>query len=388
MFKKIFNYALSITILIFTLSCDQAPLFYNISVQVEPKDPIVGGTPTRMVVIEHGVDEQTLFVGSVNSSRIHFFRNGSWNSVRTPGRHSLVALGATSTHLGAIVMTGSRLDSTVLYIYDLSSFDGSDMGDPTTISIPSGYSAQSLFGAGTNFYIGVMHVNSNIEFYSVFSVAQGVTTLSDVRIGETITVGDRQRSDIGMLSGAAEIGGTTYLSAGGHVFTTASGTPSINGIPTNITVTGLINAGTTLIAVARDGNNGRLYTLTSGSSTFSHHLDGPVFTGGLGVKRNAADTQDESLLIGVRGSGMNDHGYRIIGLDGSGVPTGSLNNPSTTDAVHRGSIGVRPVLDIMQVPAAVLGQTAGSNWTGNIIFAGTSLNGLMSNRSGEWNAED
>ena len=385
MFKKIFNCALLITILIFILSCDQAPLFYNISVQVEPRDPIVGGTPTRMVVID-----DTLFVGSVNSSRIHFFSKGSWNSVRTPGNHSLVALGATSTHLGVLVRTGSSLNSTVLYIYDLTSFNGSSMGVPAQIGIPSGYSAQSIFGAGTTFYIGVMHTNSNIEFYSVYSILQsagnGTSLTTMVREGVTTQVGDRQRSDIGMLSGAAVVSGATYLSAGGHVFPSTGPAASINGIPDTITVTGLISTGTTLIAVARDGNNGRMYTRT-GAGDFEHHLNGPVFTGGLGIKLAANGSTPEALLIGVRGSGMNDHGYRELLINTGGTLESSLRNPSTTDAVHRGSIGVRPVLDIMQIPHGVLGQQA-ADWTGNILFAGTSLNGLMSNRRGDWNAED
>jgi len=394
-----------LAILLILLSCDQASIFYNISMEPPPLTPFVGGSPTNMVVIGN-----TLFVGSINNTRIFYHNSGQWYSTNTPGNRPILALAGYSSRLAILMeVRGSGRMQMELVTAAVNTTTGV-LSDFVTVSVPAphngfAYNIQSIYGAGARLYIGAQRMESFIDgnnasrmvdVYSIFYVDAAGPASTLLRRGERIDAGNnRFISDTGLLTGAAVLGANAYLSTlSGYIYRVSTGTPGTpfsmpaDGSPISGRFTGIINSGSAIIAVSDNGNSGSVYVV-SGDAFEANPIPGPIFTGALAIQTIGTSN---TLLLGVRATGTSTvQGYRTLDLTG-GRPAADaiIGNPGAADAVLRASIGVRPVLSILQVPNTVLG-IALSEWTGELLFAATSQSGLWSNRERNgvtrWNAE-
>ena len=75
---------LFLLVLVFILfSCGQDSIFYDISNEPEPKDPLIDGSPTNMVVLKN-----KLYVGTRMSNQIYYYASyegdPSWRAITLP----------------------------------------------------------------------------------------------------------------------------------------------------------------------------------------------------------------------------------------------------------------------------------------------------------------
>jgi hypothetical protein len=156
------------------------------------------------------------------------------------------------------------------------------------------------------------------------------------------------------------------------------------------TVKGIIASGTNVIAVATD----RVLYGTNFINTLSGGVD---FTGGMALWEHSGQ---KILLLGLqRGGGSYSYGYREVPLDGSGaitsggiyVPGDNSGGRATTidpNTRETAAIGKHPVTALAVIPSSDSGDGAGRP----ITLASTQKNGLWSYRvrdgSPQWNGED
>ena len=375
-------------IVVFTiLSCDQAPLFYKISLEPEPLIPFVQGTPSRMVVVGN-----TLYVGTMHKANVFTFRANTWGAMNTP---SGVLLGMASDHDDyneakhpfALIMRHNNINDTDLFRRNATNW--------TQVANHTGYSIETVYGAGGIVFAGARSDTS----YAVLILENPDASSMSFSILAAGT---------SLLSGAAtDVDGNIYLAtrSSGIIrfdspfdFSNSAAVSSAFSSPffphqENNTLLGITRSGDTIIAAGTNAgfsnNAGSYFVMAQNPDSlppndrFSRHDEGLFFTGALGVQFSS--TTPERLLLGVQNRGTSSNqGYRHLPLDANGRPTGPLYDPAQNEPRIRASIGLRPVHDIMQVPAQVMAPVP---WSGRVIFAATSRDGLWSYRGGEWNAE-
>ncbi|MCL2094345.1 MAG: hypothetical protein FWH12_09175 [Treponema sp.] len=377
--KAIFPFLL-LLLSIFLFSCAQDPIFFNISIEPEPKDPMIPGTPTNIVV-----HQGRLYTGTFQGQRIFSFpTNGRWSEWSRPGG-SLGELASDGTYLYALVFpTGNPLEASEIRYYSDGAWHRVNRGGGT-----GSYSIQTLYGAGGTIFAGGQIRHSNSVEYAILHV---VNTGSSYEL-QVLMTGTH------LLRGAAERGGTVYLATAGDGIINASGLTRLSGTAGAV-VTGIIHLGTdinpgAIAAVTTTGSGqGSILISTDGTSFTSWRQDGFNFTGGMAIWRDPNNGFNPALLLlGIRNRGFSlSHGYREMALDSNGVPLPGLHTPgdySPSSVADRpryaASLGNHPVHAIIQVPHEVVPHQ--SNVT-PLIFAATSVRGLWSYRDGQWNAED
>jgi len=363
------------------LSCNQDSIFYDLSIEPEPKDPLIPGTPTNMILVKN-----QLFVGTRMSSKIFRYSNVSgnpqWSNLSLP-QGSLGDLATDGNYLYVLYFPqGEPLRSS-----SIKRFDPATGIWDLEFTAPS-YSIQSIFGAGGIIFAGGQFL-SNYRSFAVFSLDVASSSMTNIKYGTAL------------LTGAArDSGGTIYLAtAGSGIFELTSGNTeavTVSGTA-GIIFSGMIETGGAIVAVS---NSGSIFTGTSG--TFTSFSTGSNYTGALSIWRDRTSQNRSSLLLmGVRGRGTTDkHGYQEMVLD-NGRPSSKIKLPGdenptsvTNKAKYDASLGVHPVETILQVPDSSLGGPIDYNrFSGDPlweppIFAGTPKSGLWSYRNGEWNAED
>ena len=133
------------------LSCSQDPIFFNASIEPKPKDPIIAGSPTNMVVLKNRI-----FVGSLMGKNIWAF-NGRWFTIERPGG-SLGGLATDGTDLYALIFPGGEpLKSSVIKKYEISS------GTWIAAYSAPGYSIQTICGAGGEIFAGAQARSNYME---------------------------------------------------------------------------------------------------------------------------------------------------------------------------------------------------------------------------------
>ena len=380
MIKKHIVFFIVLFVLFGVLSCDQAPIFYNISLEPAHLIPFVDGSPTNMVIVR-----DSLFVGSVNKNKIFQFTDGEWFTFPPLQTNlSLVALAGIDDFLYALVMTGNDIDSLELQLlYEYEEIDGEDVylyvGEQ--VSKPSqysDYSIQTIFSAGGILFAGLKKNNDSVyEIFWMDDTNHELVLLADTENPKLLTGAAQWSNDFVFLSTLG--GGIIKCNIIGPTPTVES----ILAIPDSISITGIIASTDTVIAVGNSGNSGSIFVLNDIDNEFEKHADGPIFTGGLGILEIPGY---QYLLLGARSrSSSVDQGYRMLTLDSTNGEPLDINviNPGSTDPRWRASVGLRPVMHIMQIP----GEIKGDEPLVDLMFAATSTRGLWSSRGGEWNAE-
>jgi hypothetical protein len=362
--------ALALLAALLFFSCNQDSIFFDLSSEIEPVDPLIGGSSANIVYIEDPTNVYTVYAASIGSSTVYQYTGGWSKPYSVPGGISQLA--ATKTHLYAI----SR--NNTLYQVDTG---GS--------KIPGG-KLQSVYGAGNMVFVGR---GSGADSYSVAAYGDSSTNLADINF----LPGSDPIS--GLLQGAAWDDVDDYFiattGAGGGVYWIDSSNQVRRLSSGNFM--GIIHVENYIIAIT---NNGMLHYFKHGtlSSTTPYIVDGdsyslgapePYYTGAIcsWTSKPSGTDPPELLLLGVR-THSRTHGYREVLLDTTssgdkGKPTGGAVTPGSgsLSTVVRGnryqsSIEKHAVYSIFQVPKS------------SVIFASTTKDGLWSLRNDQWNAEE
>jgi len=366
-------------LVLFLFSCNQDSIFYDISNEPEPKDPLIDGSPTNIVAVKNRV-----YAGTRFNNKIFCYANNNgtlgWNTINLPSGY-LGQLATDGEDLYVLIFQNrDPLNSPIIRKYNIST---NTWGTTYTMS---SYPIQTIFGAGKRIFAGGQY-GTNRQNFAIMFVNND--SLSIIKYGTSL------------LKGAAEnASGTVYLAtAGDGMFTfneSALNTTPVSGTE-KANLNGIINVGGNIVAVGADGT---VYSDIGGS--FNNINAGVNFTGAMGVWLDRNNQFKPSLLLmGVRGRGSSlTHGYREMILD-NGKPSFTIKSPgddSPTSVVNKAkysaSIGTHPVESIMQLPDVSNGGPL--NYSSFIsdpdweppIFASTAINGLWSYRKGEWNAEE
>lgn len=330
-------------------SCDQAPLFYDISKEIAPKEPIIEGSPSRMV----------LFGGReyAANGKLWAYDGSAWTKAAGPSgavRDVAVADGKLYALTAANDPTDNRL------------YVSSDASSWTEIGNATGYGAlQAIYGADDELLVSARKTDA--EDYAAFVVSGG---------GLAAVPGLSGTGGNWRLVGALKTGTDYYLATvGSGIFygndVTAALTMAGGSNDSKYLLNGLIAMSTGQVVAA--GRGGYLLAGT-GPGGFTERLSSTTykFTGALAIS-------DGLLLAG------GTTGYRELLLSGGDVPAAAAlrvpgsESPTTVadGATYAGSLGKRAVNHLYK-----------STLTGNILFASTQQAGLWSYRKNVWNAED
>ncbi|NLJ10097.1 MAG: hypothetical protein GX438_07140 [Treponema sp.] len=370
--RILMNIALAASILLL-FSCNQSPLFYNISKETPPKDPVVAGTPSKLVYF---TISGKLYVAN---GRVWEYDGSTWK--QTAGQPSgdfkeVAATTGTGAALYALSVEGTGSTSTKLW----KSIDGTTW---TLVTNNTGYPILGgIFGASDTLFAGAR--NSDTSQAAVLYDDSGtlMTALGPVAISDAVP---------GTLVGAVQMGGNYYLAVSGKGVYAAGtvngfGTSAITGTTdTKYKLNGLIALNSQVVAVGSGGymiaENSGSFSEVSGASDTSY-----PYTGALAVWTDPNNSANQLLLAGRRYSTYTN-GYWEVTLSSGDLPgTVTMNKPGAGSlttvadtATYEQSLGQKVITALYQAPGVALGST---------LFASTLKDGLWAYRNNAWNAEE
>jgi len=348
------------------------PIFYTISWEVEPKEPLIKGSPTNFALFNDAV-----YVAS---------GNGLWKYDK--------AKKWKKNNLGENIL---QIASTADFLYVLC-FEDTTSDIKTTIKQMDASGTLTNVSVDTGAYINIQNIYSVSD--TLFISASAATSYAVFYYNNS---GQGQLA-LGELSGAAS-NGTDYFicTKQGGIFCIDGGTFTSVPVPlpegTNETFMGIISleddaAAATIVSIAR---NGVLYSVNNtGASKLVVSFNGRLATGALAIYRVndepkllLAGRQD---LLGYTVDSGYTYGYLEVELDVTGIKTGSNfiepgeSSPSSIygeNALFKTTIGKYPVNSIFQTPYEIDNEMT--------LFASTQKNGVWSYRDidgkWQWNAE-
>jgi hypothetical protein len=348
-------------------SCKDSSIFYTISQEEAQLEPLIKGSPTNFVEFNGNV-----YVGS--GTTLYRYNNktmsgnparGDWSTF-TPGGN-IIQLAATDTAMYALCGDYGK------FILRKSN-NGSSWSN---VQIPEGISIQAIYAAGNQLFIGAS--------------TSGVYYILDDTFKELAITGNK------LLNGAASDGTNSYLitkdmgTTSGSAYVLTGGT--LNSINSSAPFMGIINLGSTIAAISRDGV---LYNVTSGAvSSTSYKLNGSskgnFATGALAIwRQDINDPSSQTLLLaGRQEKPANEvnylHGYQELDLANGIISGAGFHDPGTgtlstvdNNAAYKSNMEKNPINYIFQA-------------NDGIIFASTQTKGVWSYRlrdgKWQWNAE-
>jgi hypothetical protein len=322
---------------VFFFSCNQDPIFYNISQEVTPKEPEIPGSPTKIVESGNG-----LYVS--NGKALYTYTGSQWHSTGTPpGR-----------------ITDVASDGSALYcIVENKTLYRTNGGSWEPIPIPEDYTyLQNIYGTAGSLYVCA----SNGNEYTIYSGG----ALRPIGRGENY-----------LLRGAAG----NYIATTGGIYNSSNMKTPISG-STGYTIMGLILLpdGTTVAASTKDG-----VILHGNGSSFTPASVGLTFDRAMATYKTTSDRY--LLLVGVYTKGYVEI---TLGPNGSWLESashqpgeGTYNQTTTVhdNAQYRSSLGIQSLISLYQV------QVQGKD---GVLFASTQQKGLWAyqyrSEGWQWNA--
>jgi hypothetical protein len=331
-------------------ACNQDPIFTMISNEVEPKDPLINGSPSKLVRFDNAI--------YVANGKLWRYSGGGWSGAGGPS--NVYDIAATKDALYLLSVSGS---SYTVYKRD---------SNGQTLQIPnaSGYSMiQGIYSNGDDLYAGgsngsegyaLLELKTNGSLGVKYSIGSPLTGVA----GDYYTAG---RSGIYRISNNTLVEGSTGYSIAGII--------KIDKVNSSGTVS-------KTIAVS---SGGTIFDITGNSAT--PHETSYSFTGALAEYTPVASTNRKLLLLGIKGSVYN-LGYCETWIEGDGAF--SLRTPGGSSADSTFPIADRDKYSATLAKCAVnsLIEAGGKSNDWPIVFASTQKNGLWSYRDGEWNAEE
>lgn len=373
--KHSLMYTLILLLSLAALSCDQTPLFYSISKETPPKDPIVSGAPSR--IVESNVSGSARLY--VANGKVWVYEGNSWTRMENQPNgyiREVAATTATTSALYALTVDGTDSLDTKLW----KSLDGTSW---TAVANETDYpTLGGIFGAGDTLFVGATDKNGSKAAVLYDDSGTLKSALSDIGIRDEVP---------GTLAGAVQMGGTYYLAITGmgiYTAATANGfnidTPISGSTDRTYNLNGLIALSTEVVAVGSGG-----YMLRGDSNGFSE-VSGACdtsypYTGALAVWTDPDNASNKLLLVGRR-NGTYTNGYWEIPLSSGNLGTISLNVPGSSSPTTAGdkdtyqqALGQKVLTALYQAQDSELG---------GILLASTLRDGLWACRGGVWNAEE
>ena len=352
------------------LSCNQSPLFYSISKETPPKDPIVAGQPSKLV--PSGVSGSTKLYAA--NGKLWVYDGTQWTKLADQPSGNVRDVAATTGALYALTVDGSSSLSTTLY----KSANGTTW---TPVTNSTGYPVLGggIYGAGATLFVGARNSAGTAAAVLYDNSGSLVVALENISISDTVP---------GTLAGAVQLGSNFYLAVTGKGVYSSSSSDFSSASPINgstdpkYKLNGLIALNSKVVAVGGGG-----YMLVGDSSGFSE-VSGASdtaypYTGALALW---TDGTNQLLLAGRRYSTYTN-GYWEIALSSGDLPTGTVSlqvpgsgSPSTVadKDTYQQSLGQKVLTALYQAPTDL----------GSTLFASTIQDGLWSYRNGAWNAEE
>jgi hypothetical protein len=332
-------------------SCNQDPIFYDISQEVQPKDPYIPGSPTKIVELSGNVPYVS------NGKYLYKYDGSGWVQVDKPS--------GTITDLAAVQNTLYCItDNVGLYSYTGGSWTPVPIGGYTYL--------QSIYGTDSKLYICGSNPGKDANIYTIVSCS-GTTLSSPIKSGS----GEGFR-----LRGAVTIGGTDYIATTGGIFNAANPNTAISG-STGYTIRGMIRLpdGATLAVPTKDG-----FILHGNGSSLIAGSFGLTFDRAMAVYKTASGNY--LLLAGVYAKGYVELELRSNGAwpevssyhrPGEG---GYGQNTTVYDAAqYRSSLGIQSLTSLYQYPRP--GEEG-------VLFASTHQKGVwayqLRSEGWQWNA--
>ena len=332
----------------FAAACNQDPIFTMISNEVEPKDPLINGSPSKIVKTTNG----SIYVAN---GKLWKYSEKSWSQAGGPSRvYDIAAVGNT---LYLLSISDSDSDCTV-YEWDTTE----NTTTTRSISNNSGYGMiQGIYGDGSTLYAGG---KNGSDGYALLKLnGNQLVTISSID---------------SPLTGVA---GGYYATARNGIFRIADN--YLVSATSGYTIAGIIKVGTKTIAVS---SGGIIFDIDG--TTAALHETAYNFTGALAEYTPTDSDEKNLLLLGIKGS-VYSLGYRETWITGEGAF--SLRSPGGTTADSTIPISAQDKYSATLAKCAVnsLIQVDDEDTGGwPVIFASTQKDGLWSYRNGEWNAEE
>jgi hypothetical protein len=358
--KKIF-----LTLVILTLGSCSDPIFYSISQEEKPLEPLIKGSPTNFVNFQSNI-----YVGS---GRILYRYNGQYPNDPARGDWTTFTPGGNIRQLAATNNTMYALcEDSVKYILKKSG-NGSSWSNA---SVPNEISIQSIHAAYNTLFIGT---GDSIYKYDG-------TSLTPLTGADTANK---------RLNGAAYDGSDYYLSvSGGGIYKSdlTLGGANLIGNSNNVLFMGIINLDETntsnkIVAISRDGE---LYDVKDSSVEKKNYTLGNknFATGALAIWTNPNNYSEKLLVAGRQSMEYTVNylqGYLEFKLDSgnniiSNFSEPGKNSPSSVNnyGTYQSLMEKNPVHSLFQANDGTL-------------FASTATNGVWSyrlrNDKWQWNAE-
>jgi hypothetical protein len=373
--------------------CAQDSIFYNISNEVAPTDPLIVGGPTKIIRTE-----EKLYVANGNIYEYDLAGNGTWVGSTKPGgkvQDLAVVSGSGGDTLYALSVTGTGLD---FGVWEWDKAD--DVWNPIGIAGNDYTVIQSIFGGGDKLFAGLSRSNdTGGNDYAIY-----------YKEGDKLLL---LYKDTAILSGAGKIGNDYYLATRGSGIYKASFGTSLSVVPlvtkSSTYIAGFLQRPDLIIAATTDG-----YILCGTSAGFTSPTTslGVTFTGAIELtvaydysKTPPAPVPDkELLLLGIKGGYSSSyHGYVEVDFVTSTLTVGnSARIPGNEDPTsiaatknYNSTLRKYPVTSIVSLPQISKSTAANApeNASDPIMFASTPKDGVYSyrNRSDggwQWNHEE
>ncbi|MDR1148837.1 MAG: hypothetical protein LBK66_09420 [Spirochaetaceae bacterium] len=333
-------------LLIFLSSCAQDPIFNMIANEIEPKDPKIKGSPSKLVRFNDDI--------YTANGKLWKYSDSNWSSIGAPSNIYDIAAGGNELYL--LSVSGSNTT-----VYKLG---GGSIWNST------GYNMiQGLYSDGAKpdapVYAGAKRSSSDSSDYAILKIT-----------------GDSFEFELAINSPLAGVADSYFATATSGIYNRSTLT-LITGSPV-YSIAGIIDTKPATEGVIAVTGNGRILKVTANSieeKTGSY----PSFTGALAIYKRD-DMNTPFLLLGSK-SGIYDLGYREMSLDGNFVlsnPGDSIPYSTVSDRdKYRSTLAKCAVNSLIQVPDSTGGPDGLP-----IIFASTQKDGLWSYRNNEWNAEE
>jgi hypothetical protein len=373
-YKKTLFY---IALILFLCACKD-PVFYAISQEVKPVDPLISGVPTNFAVFN-----KYMYVAA---GKTIYAYNGSWNGERHRPGGNVLQIASTGEYLYALCSTDQNDDKPMV----IRRLDGNSSWSQLGGILGNYSKIHNIFAAGgILFILATSSVTDNNIYYSIIYIDDDNPDVINLLNAEN-------PGNAGELTGAA-YNGAYYLSTFDRgVYKIDDINNGVSLIASNINFTGIINLeddNGTILLISR---NGFLYTVKDAITSAGTASMGGLSTGALAIWR---ENDSNRLLLAGRQDSLSvssgyKYGYLELKLDSNGIESGvsftepGINPLSTVkqseNERYQSTIGKYPVNYIFQTPAEIDGNM--------ILFASTQKNGVWSYRVRgglyQWNAEE
>ena len=372
------------------------PIFFTMSHEVKPTDPLIEGAPANFAVFNDAMY-------TASGSRLYRYTGtsslgaGNWDRSTPPPGGRILQIASTSEFLYALVLENQNSNRTAIKRFNNTLWQNIEDSSTQTRTI------NYIFAADDTLFVGAATGNSHVILYVDKDEADITSAIKELKLD-------------GDIVAAGEIRGAVFDGTNYYICTRNRGVYKVNdfsqealqlpnpmddeGEERRINYTGIISLddnNNTILLIAR---NGEIFTINNSVIESKGNLGGHIrlATGALAIWIDKEDSSRRLLLAGRQDSLVYTidsgytYGYLELELDENGIKTDAtfkepgmpgLSSVFDNDR-YKSTIGKHPVNFIFQAPNGI-----DDNMT---LFASTQKSGVWSYRERggvpQWNAEE